>query len=221
VRKPFLPAVTLVCLLAAGSAVPAMAQVDIAGILETGTATTQIDSVAWYVAGSPVTQPTPDWGGQSQMTDTFQFSQLTQRSDYLIVMYHVDTIQKAHTLPGPEWDVWYDLPEGSRVMFLDTVLRGISEGHNVPAPARLSAAPDPFRTATRIRWDLPSRNTVEVSAFDGSGRCVFSRTAGSAGLRSFVWDGRDATGQRLPAGVYFVNVRSGAEQAIVPVTIIR
>jgi len=42
--------------------------VDIAGILETGNASVQIDSITWYINinPAPLTEYTPEWGGPPQ-----------------------------------------------------------------------------------------------------------------------------------------------------------
>jgi len=228
VKKLTLPAIALAGLLVSGVTPPAQA-VDIAGILETGTIATQIDSAMWYLPGipDPITEATPNWGGQTQATDTFQFNQLPERSEMLVVTYHVDTSYTMYTIPGPDPDVWYDLPApgggaGSRVMFKDTLFPGISIERTISVLAGASTAPDPFTGTTCIRWNLRADGPVEVSVFDGTGRRVLGRAVASAvGSRSFVWDGRDDAGQRLAPGVYFVQVRSGVEQATVRTTLTR
>jgi hypothetical protein len=192
--------------------------------------------VIWNLPGvDPITEATPDWGGQTQMTDTFQFGQLPERSEMMVLLYSVGGTSYQFTIGGPDPDVWYDIPppgddEGSRVMFLDTLLKGISAERTMSVLASASAAPDPFTGTTCIRWNLRAGGPVEVSAFDGAGRRVLGRTvanpgdsphAGTVPERSFVWDGRDDAGQRLAPGVYFVQVRSGVEQAMVRITLAR
>ena len=76
---------------------------------------------------------------------------------------------------------------------------GVTESGPVaarPAPA-LTASPSLFRTATAFR--LPDgHRPVPVSVYDAFGRLV-RRLDPASGL---TWDGTDARGRRLPAGVY-------------------
>jgi flagellar hook assembly protein FlgD len=39
--------------------------------------------------------------------------------------------------------------------------------------------------------------------------------------RSAVWDGRDRSGRRLPAGAYFIEARTGADRRVVQVLMAR
>ena len=73
------------------------------------------------------------------------------------------------------------------------------------------AAPNPFSTSTRIEYSHDGLETVRIEVFDVRGRLVTQRQrAGeSSGAHSFVWDGRDDDGERLPAGVYICVVRTG------------
>ena len=64
--------------------------------------------------------------------------------------------------------------------------------------------PNPFRTATTITYRLPRRARVTLAVYDVRGRRV--RTLVSrhqpAGRHTTTWDGRDADGAPLAAGVY-------------------
>jgi hypothetical protein len=68
-------------------------------------------------------------------------------------------------------------------------------------------APNPFSTATTIRFDVPARGgPVAIKVFDIVGRQVralFSGTPG-AGRHETMWDGRSESGVRLDSGAYFV-----------------
>ena len=62
-----------------------------------------------------------------------------------------------------------------------------------------------------IRLELGHAQDVSVEIFDASGRLVRTLADGAreAGSHSIEWDGRDADGARVPAGVYYV--RAAAE----------
>lgn len=85
-----------------------------------------------------------------------------------------------------------------------------------PEPARfrmLAPFPNPLRhDRLTIEFDLPATRTVSAWVVDLAGRRVRPLTlerSFTPGRQSIVWDGRDAQGARLPAGVYFVHVRAG------------
>ncbi|MEO5988281.1 MAG: FlgD immunoglobulin-like domain containing protein, partial [Candidatus Eisenbacteria bacterium] len=75
-----------------------------------------------------------------------------------------------------------------------------------------AAAPNPFRGTVSFALLLPGAGSVRVDVLDVSGRRVRTLMAeqATAGSRSLVWDGRDARGASLPAGVYLVRAQSGA-----------
>lgn len=64
--------------------------------------------------------------------------------------------------------------------------------------------------------------THSIEVFDVHGRLVrrWSEVAGEEGLRA-AWDGRNADGGRCGSGVYFVRVKSGADQAVARAVIMR
>ncbi len=88
---------------------------------------------------------------------------------------------------------------------------GVAEGVGVPPTAAriVSVSPNPFDAATRIRFTLPAGGPVSLSVFDPGGRrvAVITDRPDPAGESNVVWDGRDAAGERLAPGVYFVELR--------------
>jgi hypothetical protein len=77
-------------------------------------------------------------------------------------------------------------------------------------PLRLRAVPNPFANASRFSFTLPRPGPVTVRVFGVDGRQAATLLDGprAAGAHSVGWDGRDAHGTRVPAGVYFVRVTS-------------
>jgi len=95
----------------------------------------------------------------------------------------------------------------------DWVLR---EGDGlVERPVSLSLdrnAPNPFRHATRIRFGLPQPASCVLTIFNLEGRRVARLVDGEpmpAGFHTAVWDGRDDSGRRVVAGVYFYRLEAG------------
>jgi len=82
-----------------------------------------------------------------------------------------------------------------------------------PGPAvrtRLTSAPNPFTTSTRIRFDAPAGERARVEVLDIAGRHVatlFDRFVIGAG-QSVTWDGRRDGGASAPAGVYLCRLEA-------------
>jgi len=70
--------------------------------------------------------------------------------------------------------------------------------------------PNPFNPATELRYRLAREGHVTLTVFDLSGRRVRTLVDGvqTAGAHVATWDGRDATGRLVPAGVYFGRLRT-------------
>jgi len=70
-------------------------------------------------------------------------------------------------------------------------------------------APNPFSPETVVEYEVPEGGAiVTVKVFDVSGRLVRTLVDGPAagGVSRAAWDGCDAAGRALPAGVYFVRM---------------
>ncbi len=77
----------------------------------------------------------------------------------------------------------------------------------VAAPSALRAAPNPFRSTTRIAYRVTQPGPVRLELFDAAGRLVRhldSTTSTPQG--SLEWDGRDDRGAAAPSGVYIVRI---------------
>jgi len=71
----------------------------------------------------------------------------------------------------------------------------------------LTPSPNPFSTSTQIDYEVGSAGErVDVGIYDVAGRLVQTLARGwqSSGTYSLRWDGRDASGVRAKAGVFFV-----------------
>lgn len=75
----------------------------------------------------------------------------------------------------------------------------------------LPPRPNPFNPRTELTYALPLPGPVELTIHDPAGRLLRALVAAPrfAGRHTAVWDGRDARGRGLPAGVYFARLRAG------------
>lgn len=86
----------------------------------------------------------------------------------------------------------------------------ISENVNfLPAKLILKCQPNPFSKNTKILYQLSQNATVRLALYNGTGRLVkvLENKFQKAGAYSINWDGKDGGGTRMPAGVYFLNLR--------------
>jgi len=74
----------------------------------------------------------------------------------------------------------------------------------------VDAYPNPFKGATRVRFDLPEGAGVRIEIFDVSGRRIRTLLDGwvAKGSHEVNWNGRGEGGVDLPRGVYFCRIRS-------------
>ena len=84
------------------------------------------------------------------------------------------------------------------------------------ATALIRALPNPFRNQVRIEYYLNVGQPVELAVFDAAGRQVRRLVNGiqPAGRQTALWDARDRTGRRVPAGVYFYRLVAGDYRAV-------
>ena len=80
--------------------------------------------------------------------------------------------------------------------------------------ARLQAAPNPFFGGSVIAFVIPVAGEADLGVYDVNGRLVrmLHRGMATAGTHSVEWDGRDPSGRRAPAGVYFVRLDTAQGQ---------
>ena len=91
------------------------------------------------------------------------------------------------------------------------------------ATALALAAPNPFRARTTLAFDLAKADHVEIAIFSVDGRRVrtlMSRWQ-SAGHYDVVWNGEDAGGRTVPAGMYYARFTVGAKQLMRPIVFLR
>ena len=72
--------------------------------------------------------------------------------------------------------------------------------------------PNPFNPSTDINVELAAAQNIRLDIYDAMGRIVATLADGSyaAGYHSFSWNGADAIGNLLPAGLYFYRLQTAA-----------
>jgi hypothetical protein len=94
-----------------------------------------------------------------------------------------------------------------------TGVSAVATGDPVAGAPRAFSAPNPFRSATSIRFQMAQPGTATVEVFDASGALVKRMPLAwrPAGQQVTNWDGNDVRGRSAPAGVYFWRVQAGEE----------
>ncbi len=93
-----------------------------------------------------------------------------------------------------------------------------------PAPLALRAAPNPALGATTLSWSLPSPphgDGLSIQIFDVAGRLLRAWQPPAVGEGSLVWDGCDAEGRLLPAGVYLARASAAGVAQSLPIVLLR
>ncbi len=83
--------------------------------------------------------------------------------------------------------------------------------------------PNPFNPATTINFSVANEGFVSLRIYDTSGRLVKSLVARHlpAGPQTFAWDGTNRNGRPVASGVYFYELRSGADVATNKMVVLR
>lgn len=89
-----------------------------------------------------------------------------------------------------------------------TGLTGTQEPTGSLVTSVFEVGPNPVLAGTRISYALERSGPARLDVYDATGRRVRCLTAGllKAGVYAANWDGRDASGRWVPAGVYYVRL---------------
>lgn len=86
---------------------------------------------------------------------------------------------------------------------------GVGDDHPSSTTLQLSRAmPNPFKSSSQVRLSLPAAASVTAEILDISGRRVTTLANGKlpAGVHNLLWNGTNAKGESVAAGVYLVRV---------------
>jgi hypothetical protein len=113
-----------------------------------------------------------------------------------------------HVAITPENAAWFRTE-------VEAGVTGVGEPTALASLTLSPAAPNPFSAASRIGFSLAAPGRVEVAVFDVDGRRVRTLVDATLGAGSHEarWDGADASGRAVGAGVYFVRL-AAAGQAV-------
>jgi hypothetical protein len=116
----------------------------------------------------------------------------------------------------------------SKEWFLAEIAWGTGAGVDVSIPALRGPMlernrPNPFHTATTIRFSVPEVQHVEIEIFDVTGRRVARLLNGrpKAGPNQTTWDGKDDLGRPAASGIYFCTLKTPEGTATQPLVLLR
>ncbi|MFC1799906.1 lamin tail domain-containing protein [Candidatus Eisenbacteria bacterium] len=124
------------------------------------------------------------------------------------------------TLSGYTYDSGSDVPQTPPAVCGPSFL--LADG-TVPRQFELSVR-NPFNVNSPISYSTPTWAPVSVSVLDVQGRRIASLVEGEAvgpGVHSIEWDGRDARGNQVASGVYFVLLEAEREWCVNRITLLR
>ena len=72
--------------------------------------------------------------------------------------------------------------------------------------------PNPFNPNTAIKYSLGTNSFVNLTIFDLSGNIIKTLVNKSQvqGIHFSQWNGLNENGNRVPSGMYFIKIKSGA-----------
>jgi flagellar hook assembly protein FlgD len=99
---------------------------------------------------------------------------------------------------------------------------------SVPLPVRytLRSTPNPFNPSTRVEFTIPDGAglvPVALRVYDVSGRVLRTLVEGTRGpgWHHVEWDGRDASGSAVSAGIYLLRIEAGAWSEVEKVALVK
>ncbi len=137
--------------------------------------------------------------------------------------FEVDPEHPLHTTTG---NAWTDIDGGYGHHYkLSTVDHAGNESmagapgsvtgtYPLVAPARTAlhdAVPNPFNPTTKISFELAAAGRILLAVYDAAGRRITTLVDGhlGAGPHEAIWDGRDAAGRDVAAGVFLARLEFG------------
>ncbi|MFC1572717.1 C1 family peptidase [Candidatus Eisenbacteria bacterium] len=149
----------------------------------------------WHLAQTLGPQTSPGWAKQSFVVGSF-----VNLTNQVRVRFEASDLGDGSVVEAGVDDF--------RVMGLSCGISDITDA-DMGGGFHQSCAPNPFGTATTIRYALCREEAVSVNICCVTGRVVrtlVDHELQAAGGHAVSWDGRDDRGQRMPSGVYYSNL---------------
>jgi hypothetical protein len=101
---------------------------------------------------------------------------------------------------GGHWQLWgttMDILTGEKTL-------------GAPASRMVTSSPNPFTYQTRIEYTVRKGGPVSAEIYDLTGKRIktLNSFAGGVGKHSFTWDGDNAAGVSVPAGIYVCKLKT-------------
>lgn len=106
---------------------------------------------------------------------------------------------------------------------IDLALLSIAENVNpLPAHYSLEVNPTLFEKETEIKYEAPSQFFISIEIYDIAGNLVKTLlNKRDIGYGSVLWRGRNAQGERVPQGVYFVCLQTPQYKTVKKVVVLK
>ena len=122
--------------------------------------------------------------------------------------YNIPYYFRVATMVGQgEWSYFSDVVTAT-IEFVSTD----KKNNNIPFTFVLNQNyPNPFNPSTSISYTIPERNIVSLNIYDVNGSFVQNLVDENLepGFHSVSWDGTNANGSKVSAGMYFYTIKSG------------
>tara|TARA_B100000073_G_C23322016_1_gene407139 strand:- start:50 stop:535 length:486 start_codon:yes stop_codon:yes gene_type:complete len=122
--------------------------------------------------------------------------------------YNIPYYFRVATMVGQgEWSYYSDVVTAT-IEFVSTD----EQNNEIPFTFALNQNyPNPFNPSTSISYTIPERNIVSLNIYDVNGAFVQNLVDENLepGFHSVSWDGTNANGSKVSAGMYFYIIKSG------------
>ena len=177
-----------------------------------------------------------EWCINSAVVDSFTHSVLAGSEDGVLYRWNLATntlseavvltpgIGEAYTptVAGPDGQVY--AINNATLFAVGQENGAVAHGNGLGGALALAPArPNPFVASTTLRFTLAQAGRVSLDVLDLAGQRVASLYDGAAdaGAHSVRWDGRDASGARRAAGMYFVRLSTGGQRVTRKLLLVR
>jgi len=204
--------------LAAAALFAASAQAGLLAVLNPLTAEVYVDTAALELPNGPQTVPTPDFGGASGITDTFDFGPLEFPMAATLSWLHGTNRRPPFTPPSVVEDSWITWPRGeARIKFV--MVTGVEEPPARTGLFSVSVSPNPVTAGSAaLRLSCPVGLTAgTVRIYGSTGRLALEQPFDARG--SDLELPLDLS--RLPNGAYAARLAAGPVLASARILIAR